>query len=265
MSDMNTTNQNITPWVAIDELGAPSAYKKSLGTSSLTTLKKYHAKLHRSQVLTAVAVSSALHIALFGFSAHKSTKVEAVAAPKVQLEKFVIPVDDTPEVLEEVTELQDASPVMSEFAPPMQNELMSVPIDSDFVMAPAPRIESDTKVDANLLQIPTHIGKGGGAARPEAVFNLADLDRTPVIVTQRNPDYPIELRNTNLAGTVVVRFVVNAIGAVQNIEVTSSPHPAFSRAVVRCLDKWKFKPGMKGGKAVSTLMELPVGFSMATD
>lgn len=261
---MNTTNQNITPWVAIHELGATKA-TKSLGTSSLTTLKKYHAKLHRTQLLTAVAVSGALHIALFVFSMQKPAKVEAVAAPKVLAEKFIIPVDDTPEVVEEVTEIQDVSPAMSEFAPPMQNELLSVAVDSDFVMTPAPRIEANTKVDANLLQIPTHIGRGGGVSKPEGVFNLADLDRTPVIVTQRNPEYPIELRNTNMAGTVVVRFVVNSIGAVTNVEVTSSPHPAFSRAVVRSLDKWKFKPGMKGGKAVSTLMELPVGFSMATD
>jgi protein TonB len=249
----------------MNELGTTKANKKSLGISSLSTLKKYHARLHRSQLLAAVAVSSVLHIALFAFSAHKSAKVEAVAAPKALAEKFIIPVDDTPEPVEEVTEIQDASPAMSEFAPPMQNELMSVPIDSDFVMAPAPRVETNTKVDANLLQIPTHIGRGGGVSKLEGVFNLADLDRTPVIVTQRNPDYPIELRNTNMAGTVVVRFIVNSIGAVTNIEVVSSPHPAFTRAVVRSLDKWKFKPGMKGGKAVSTVMELPVGFSMAAD
>ncbi|MBI5770073.1 MAG: sigma-70 family RNA polymerase sigma factor [Verrucomicrobia bacterium] len=57
--------------------------------------------------------------------------------------------------------------------------------------------------------------RAAAQARAE-VFELAKLDRTPRPTFQARPQYPIELRNAGLAGTVVVDFIVDANGDVQN-------------------------------------------------
>jgi len=67
--------------------------------------------------------------------------------------------------------------------------------------------------------------------------------------------------NARISGLVVVRFIVDPQGEIQNIKIMSTPHPSLGAAVSRSLSRWRFKAGMKGGRAVSTTMELPVEFT----
>ena len=63
------------------------------------------------------------------------------------------------------------------------------------------------------------------------------------------PTYPAELLATRDTGTVHIRVTVNARGRadMRSVVVVSSPHPAFTRAVLDVLPRYQFLPAEVGG------------------
>lgn len=227
----------------------------------LTILKQRYARELRVRLLIGATFSGALFLAVFyGFKAKPAAA--PVAAPRqiIQIDQIKMPVDleePTEEILEDTPHVQP----MESFAP-SQAELLCVPLDVDFVIAAAPTVETNMGRDSAILQIPTTATVHSSGLALKRVFNLSELDRKPELVQGINPTYPPELRNSSIAGTVVVRFIVDPQGAVTRPEIVSSPHPALGMAVVRSITKWRFKAGMKAGRTVSTEMELPVEFAL---
>jgi protein TonB len=41
-----------------------------------------------------------------------------------------------------------------------------------------------------------------------------------------------------------------------------STNPEFEMAALQAVNKWKFRPGRKGGRAVPTRMQLPISFNL---
>ncbi|WP_414664719.1 TonB family protein [Horticoccus sp. 23ND18S-11] len=95
------------------------------------------------------------------------------------------------------------------------------------------------------------------------VFEVRRLDRTPKPEFQARPMYPAELRKAGVEGKVVVEFVVDSTGAVQNAKAVSSSQIEFEAAAVEAVSQWKFQPGEKGGQAVNTQMQIPIVFTVA--
>ncbi len=95
------------------------------------------------------------------------------------------------------------------------------------------------------------------------VFELRRLDRTPKPEFQARPMYPAELRKAGVEGKVVVEFVVDNTGAVQNAKAVSSSQLEFEAAAVEAVSQWKFQPGEKGGQPVNTQMQIPIVFTVA--
>jgi TonB family protein len=138
---------------------------------------------------------------------------------------------------------------------------ITVPVATDFTISPAPVSPVSTLIDSSLLRIPESVGRSTELSR-QRVFNLAELDHQPELVQSMNPVYPPELQGTNVYGIVVVHFIISAQGEIIRPEIVSTPHPALGAAVTRALARWRFKAGMKAGRAVSTAMELPVRFNL---
>ena len=80
----------------------------------------------------------------------------------------------------------------------------------------------------------------------------------------RNINYPAEAREAGKQGRAVVGFIVNIDGTISNAEIVKSAGDALLDAesvrVVESMPKWK--PGMQGGKAVKTRLNLPVYFKL---
>jgi RNA polymerase sigma factor (sigma-70 family) len=55
------------------------------------------------------------------------------------------------------------------------------------------------------------------AANAAAALDRSKLDRTPVVRMQPRPQYPVELRRAGIAGEVIVEFIVDNTGRVQNV------------------------------------------------
>jgi len=94
------------------------------------------------------------------------------------------------------------------------------------------------------------------------VFDISKLDQTPVPKYQARPQYPFEMRRAGIAGEVLVDFLVDTAGDVQNAYAAKSSQREFEQAAVQAVSKWKFKPGRKGGRDVVTHMQVPIVFTL---
>lgn len=99
-----------------------------------------------------------------------------------------------------------------------------------------------------------------GSQLDEIIYELDDLTRAPRPISQRAPTYPPELRRAGISGTVVLMFIVRSDGSTSNISVERSDNPAFEEPAIRAVRKWRFEPGEKDGKAVSTRVRIPIPF-----
>lgn len=102
--------------------------------------------------------------------------------------------------------------------------------------------------------------------RPDSA-NRATLDMLPKSIARKAPTYPAELRATGIEGSVVVSFIVDAAGRVQNARAEKSTHQGFEAAAVAAVSEWQFEPGRKGGKQVNTrvsqVLEFKTGAGVA--
>jgi TonB family protein len=87
-----------------------------------------------------------------------------------------------------------------------------------------------------------------------------DAELRKFIVT--NVNYPEAVREQKAKGTVIVRFVVNKKGNIEDVEILQRVHPALDTEVLRVVGKLgQFIPGSQGGKPVDVYYTLPVTFA----
>ncbi len=154
--------------------------------------------------------------------------------------------------------------------------------------------EEATSLKAGLQQVERAERQAAAAApNAEGTFNISQLDAQPRPRSQARPQYPFELRRAGVTGTVVVDFVVDRNGDVQNAHAVKSSideKPAnvvrmgsfavaadgqttgtaatpetvqqFEVAAVEAVQKWKFTAGLKGGREVNTHLQVPIAFSL---
>jgi periplasmic protein TonB len=94
--------------------------------------------------------------------------------------------------------------------------------------------------------------------------DAAKLDRFPQATSRVRPEYPRELREAGVTGEVLVEFVVDITGTVQDAFPVSSTNQGFEAAAVAAVSQWKFGAGLKGGRPVNTRLQQTITFSMAS-
>lgn len=175
--------------------------------------------------------------------------------PKIQLIEMPKLDQEEPEKVE-VSEEQ--KPL--DLAPPMQTDVPQIVTDTSFVQKIQPPPPEGITPSASVNVIPevrdTSLFKG------MQVFDISKLDQTPVPKYQARPQYPFEMRRAGIAGEVLVDFLVDTNGDVQNAYAVRSSQREFEAAAVQAVSKWKFKPGRKGGRDVVTHMQVPIVFTL---
>jgi len=97
----------------------------------------------------------------------------------------------------------------------------------------------------------------------EPTPQLDRVDQIPIPLVQTEPIYPYELRKKGITGSAVVGFIVDTKGNVHDVRVIQATHEEFGMAAVACVSKWKFKPGVRGGRTVNTLLSVPIYFDLS--
>jgi protein TonB len=87
----------------------------------------------------------------------------------------------------------------------------------------------------------------GGLSGPGAFGR--DGDATPIVRIE--PKYPIEAARDGKEGWVQLKFTINELGGVDDVEVIDAePKRIFDREAIRALRKWKYRPKVEDGKPV---------------
>ncbi len=113
-------------------------------------------------------------------------------------------------------------------------------------------------------------GTSTGSATPSefssgGVVDVNAVERVPRILGSAPPPrYPAALRESGVAGRVLLRFVIDTLGRAEldGAVVTETTHALFSDAVRNVLGLYRFSPGSIGGRKVRTMVQLPFTFTL---
>ena len=140
----------------------------------------------------------------------------------------------------------DGEPVRVRFALPITFRL---PDDGEDAgdraerMAPPGRVRAD---DADVQNIVDEM--------PQLIGGLESL--------QERVQYPALAREAGIEGQVVVQFVVNEEGEVEDATVLRSPDDLLSEAALAAVRQSRFEPGRNGGAPVKVRFAVPVTFRL---
>jgi len=185
----------------------------------------------------------------------KAVKKVVEEAPKIQL--MQMPKLDEPEP-EVVDPTEEAKPL--DLAPPMQQDTPQLATPDSFVQKIQPPPPDNVSISSSMNIVPEV--RDPNMFKGMRVFDVTMLDQIPVARFQARPQYPFEMRRANISGEVLVDFIVDTNGDVQNASAVHSTKREFEASAVLAVTKWKFKPGRKGGKDVPTHMQVPIGFTL---
>lgn len=216
---------------------------------------------HRWVYGAGLALSVGIHTALFfGFSREGAPAAVAAAPQATEIIQIAMPELPPEEPEAQPTELAEAP--AATVAVPQLMEVPSLVAISDFTQLADLRPQTEFDPSAlSQVAIPVNHGRGlaGGAGLGD-VFKLGDLDRIPQAVAQPAPRYPHGARSASAEESVLVSFIVDSEGTVLAPRAVSSTNRDFEDAAVVGVQRWKFRPGIKGGRKVATRMEVPVKF-----
>mgnify|MGYP001550175669 CR=1 FL=1 len=78
----------------------------------------------------------------------------------------------------------------------------------------------------------------------------------------KKPVYPFAMRRFGITGQVMIDFVVDKTGKVQNPVIAQSDNPAFEEPALKALREWKFEPATQAGKPVDVKQRVPIVFQL---
>jgi protein TonB len=184
-------------------------------------------------------------------------KVKKVVQEEKKIQLIEMPKMEEPEP--EIVEVnEEVKPL--DLAPPMQQDVPQLATPDSFVQKIQPPPPENVTISSSMSIIPEI--RDPNMFRGMKVFDISMLDQTPVARFQARPQYPFEMRRAGISGEVVVDFIVDTNGDVQNAYALRSSQREFEAAAVQAVSKWKFKPGRKGGRDVPTHMQVPIVFTL---
>jgi protein TonB len=106
------------------------------------------------------------------------------------------------------------------------------------------------------------VGPGSGGGFGGGAYRIGGGVTAPTVLVKVEPEYSEEARKAKWQGTVVLSLVVDENGSAQGIKVTKSLGLGLDQKAIEAVLKWRFKPGMKDGKAVPVMASIEVNFRL---
>jgi TonB family protein len=99
-------------------------------------------------------------------------------------------------------------------------------------------------------------GTGGGA------YRIGGDVSAPVLISKIEPEYSEEARKAKYSGSVLLSIIVDQNGLPRDIKVVRPLGLGLDQKAIEAVMKWRFRPGMKGGRAVSVQAQVEVSFRL---
>ena len=77
-----------------------------------------------------------------------------------------------------------------------------------------------------------------------------------------NPKFPKHLARGGIAGTVLIRAVIDKQGRVRSPFVLSGAHPDLNTSALAAVAKRRYEPGVIEGRTVEVLTTIRITFSL---
>jgi periplasmic protein TonB len=106
------------------------------------------------------------------------------------------------------------------------------------------------------------VGPGSGGGSGGGAYKIGGGVSAPVPVYRPEPEYSEEARKAKWQGAVLLELVVDANGVPQDIKVVRSLGLGLDQKAIEAVQKWRFKPGQKDGKAVPVSANIEVNFRL---
>lgn len=184
------------------------------------------------KIITIFSLASATTFGLFAFMAyivHNDQVLPPEALPDVIVDVAQLPEERPPEI---------RSPI--KMTPPPAPE----PMPRTFESAVETTVQGGYHYENPGIKVDT-----GGTSLTMGNSGR-DNDARPIV--RINPKYPIDAARDGIEGWVKLRFDINAVGGVSNIEVIDAePKRVFNKAARQALRKWKYRAKSEDGKSVA--------------
>lgn len=94
----------------------------------------------------------------------------------------------------------------------------------------------------------------------------AMTEATPQVIRNPPPAYPWMARIRGWEGTVVLEAHIEPNGRASQVRVaTSSGHPVLDDVAYHAVSRWEFVPAKRGGRAVGSMVKVPVRFRLTEE
>jgi protein TonB len=95
-----------------------------------------------------------------------------------------------------------------------------------------------------------------------AVAAVAQVTASPVVIHQTQPRYTLEAQRKKVEGTVVLYVEIAPDGRAHAFHVTRSLGSGLDEKAIEAVRQWRFLPGLKDGRAVTTAATIEVTFRL---
>lgn len=106
------------------------------------------------------------------------------------------------------------------------------------------------------------IGAGSGGNTGGGVRRIGGGVSAPVVLYQPEPEFSEEARKAKVAGNVLVYLQVDEQGRPQHVRVIRGIGMGLDEKAVEAVRRYKFKPAMENGHAVSVELQIDVNFTI---
>lgn len=211
-------------------------------------------------LIIGLVVSISVHLLTLNPFAGKNAppKREAVVKEEI-IQMEMPPLDEEKE--EKVEELQD-EPMENVLAPPSLVDLPTIVPVNAFTQPLQPPPPPGMTASKGAINIPVNPPGANFGKGIKDLFDINNLDQKPVGRVQNPPQYPYEMSRAGISGEVAVEFIISSTGDVIDTRVIRSSHREFEVPALQAVQKWKFKPGRKGGKNVATRVSQLIEFNL---
>lgn len=100
------------------------------------------------------------------------------------------------------------------------------------------------------------------ATKPQPAPAVIDMDAEP-IVGNPMPRYPADVLDAGIEGDVIARLQIDSSGRVTDAVIVShqgQQDVRLDQAAVEALLQWRFHPALRDGKAIASVVQVPVEF-----
>ena len=223
-----------------------------------------------AQSVSGTLMSTVLHgVLIWGaVNATLGSAEEAEAATDTTLMVFLTEEEPEPEPEEEPPPIQQ---VLTLAPPPKGFQTLDAPIDIPTEIPPVDFSERFDPRDFSGIGVEGGVYSGvvGGAGLVDftQTFLETAVDERPERLSGPYPRYPEMLRQAGIEGTVLLEFVIDTSGRVEEatLKVLQSTNRAFEGPAKDVIRKSLYRPGKVRGQAVRVLVSQQIGFTIVRD